>query len=211
MMHDTFTNSPLSQNTWITQIQNVQTLTSAFAKCKNVILFFSINRSKAFQGWVRHFPSSFPHRPQFTTSNLLLQARMVSAPSPDTPRPDWVRVIHWEVSDPFRIQWLCKTAVEFHRIGHLKNSYNDGLPVLVGKDGQEIEEGCGTELLREMEGYVESLGEHQRRGCRGGRGGWGGRGHGGGEGGGGGGYGGGGGWGYGGKRYIKREGSMERR
>lgn len=122
---------------------------------------------------------------------------MSSAPSPDTPRPNWVRVIHWEVSDPFHVQWLCKTPVEFHRIGHLKNPYNDGLPVLVGKDGQEIEEGCGTELLMEMERYVKSLGEHQKRG------GWG---HGGGEVG----YGGGGGWGYGGKRHIKREGSMER-
>ncbi|KAL2262762.1 hypothetical protein VTK26DRAFT_152 [Humicola hyalothermophila] len=168
----------MEDNLWITQTQNVQTLTSAFAKCKNVILFFSINKSRAFQGW----------------------ARMVSAPSPDTPRPRWVKGIHWEVSDPFRVQWLCKTTVEFWRIGHLKNPYNNDLPVLVGKDGQEIEGSCGTELLREMEAYVESLGgkdhHHHHESSRGG---WG--------------YGGGGrggSWGNEGK-YIKREASIERR
>src|SRR5689334_20125816 len=76
---------------------------------------------------------------------------MASAPSPDTPRPTFVKSIHWDTSDPFRVQWLSKTAVEFYRIGHLKNPYNEHLPVLVGKDGQEIEEECGAELLREME------------------------------------------------------------
>lgn len=37
----------------MTQAQNNETLTSAFAQCKNVILFFSVNKSRAFQGYVR--------------------------------------------------------------------------------------------------------------------------------------------------------------
>ncbi|KAK4108011.1 YTH-domain-containing protein, partial [Canariomyces notabilis] len=119
----------MEDSIWITQVQNGDTLSQAFSKCKNVILFFSVNKSRAFQGY----------------------ARMASAPSPETPRPSWAGGIHWDTSHPFRVQWLSKTAVEFYLIGHLKNAYNDHLPVLVGKDGQEIEEECGAELLREME------------------------------------------------------------
>lgn len=110
---------------------------------------------------------------------------MASAPSPDTPRPKWVNGIHWDTSHPFRVQWLSKTPVEFYRIGHLKNPYNEYLPVLVGKDGQEIEEECGAELLHEMEAYAESRAADSfplRRDST-----------------------------YGGKRYIKREPSPERR
>ncbi|KAK4249408.1 YT521-B-like domain-containing protein [Corynascus novoguineensis] len=119
----------MEDNLWTTQIQNAEILAKAFAKCKNVILFFSVNKSKAFQGY----------------------ARMTSAPSPDNPLPSFVKGLHWETSDPFRVRWLSKTTVEFWRIGHIKNPYNDYLPVLVGKDGQEIEEECGAALLREME------------------------------------------------------------
>jgi hypothetical protein len=79
---------------------------------------------------------------------------MSSAPSPETPRPTFVKGIHWDTSDPFRVQWLSKTAVEFWRIGHLRNPYNEDLPVLVGKDGQEIEEECGAKLMSLMEEYT---------------------------------------------------------
>jgi hypothetical protein len=84
---------------------------------------------------------------------------MASPPSPDIPRPTFVKGIHWDTSDPFRVQWLSKTAVEFYRIGHLKNPYNEHMPVLVGKDGQEIGPECGAELLREMEIGAEAGGE----------------------------------------------------
>lgn len=40
------------QNLWTTQVQNGEILSEAYAKCKNVILFFSINKSRAFQGYV---------------------------------------------------------------------------------------------------------------------------------------------------------------
>jgi hypothetical protein len=48
----------MSQDLWTTQAQNEDIFAEAFAKCKNVILFFSINGSKAFQGYVR---PSIPH------------------------------------------------------------------------------------------------------------------------------------------------------
>ncbi len=37
---------------WATQSQNGEILMSAFAQCRNVILVFSINKSRAFQGYV---------------------------------------------------------------------------------------------------------------------------------------------------------------
>ncbi|KAK3333758.1 YT521-B-like domain-containing protein [Cercophora scortea] len=123
----------MEDGVWATQTKNGQLLTSAFANCRNVILFFSINKSRAFQGF----------------------ARMATTPSPDTPRPKWMNGIHWDTSPPFRVEWLSKVPVEFFRIGHLKNSYNENMPVLVGKDGQEIEESCGRELLYEMQAFAD--------------------------------------------------------
>jgi hypothetical protein len=58
--------------------------------------------------------------------------------------------INFRTSDPFRVEWLSKVEVEFYRIGHIKNPYNENRAVLVGKDGQEVEENCGRELLGEM-------------------------------------------------------------
>lgn len=40
---------------------------------------------------------------------------------------------------------MCSTL--FRRVGHLKNSLNENQAVLIGKDGQEIEENCGTGLI----------------------------------------------------------------
>ncbi|KAK0640992.1 YT521-B-like domain-containing protein, partial [Cercophora newfieldiana] len=134
----------MEDGVWATQSHNVQTLTKAFASCKNVIFFFSVNRSKAFQGY----------------------ARMVTAPSPDIPKPRWITNINWEVSDPFRIEWLSKTEVEFYRIGHIKNAYNEGNAVLVGKDGQEVEEEAGRKLLKEMLAIAQAKYEARHRGRR---------------------------------------------
>lgn len=88
---------------------------------------------------------------------------MTTAPSPDTPRPSWIKGIHWEASPPFRVEWLSTTEVEFYHIGHLRNKLNEDLPVLVGKDGQEIEEGCGRRLLEEMEPIIRSKQDHLYR------------------------------------------------
>lgn len=63
--------------------------------------------------------------------------------------------IHWETTHPFRLDWLSTTDVEFYRIGHLKNPLNENQAVLVGKDGQEIEEQCGRQLLMEMENVAQ--------------------------------------------------------
>ena len=71
---------------------------------------------------------------------------MTSAPSEDNPAPAWSKPLIWEASPPFHIQWIVISETPFHRTGHLKNEYNDGHAVLVGKDGQEIEPKCGAAL-----------------------------------------------------------------
>ncbi|KAL8729409.1 MAG: hypothetical protein Q9181_005019 [Wetmoreana brouardii] len=129
---------------WATQSKNLDTLTEAFNTCRNVILAFSVNNSRAFQGY----------------------ARMQTLPSADIPAPSWQKALRWSTTDPFRIQWISITETRFNRIGHLKNALNEGEAVLVGRDGQEIEEGCGRKLcelideeargqVRKVKGYRE--------------------------------------------------------
>jgi hypothetical protein len=84
------------------------------------------------------------------------KARMATTPSPDTPRPRWIKSLQWDSSPPFRIEWLSTTEIEFGHVRHLRNSLNNDLPVLVGKDGQEIEEECGRKLLEQMERVARS-------------------------------------------------------
>ena len=60
--------------------------------------------------------------------------------------PPWAKELHWKSSGPFRVRWITIAHTRFHRVGHLKNSYNDNLAVLIARDGQEVEERCGAAL-----------------------------------------------------------------
>ncbi|KAH8599796.1 YT521-B-like domain-containing protein [Bisporella sp. PMI_857] len=105
----------IEDSIWTTQVQNGDIFAEAFKTCKNVILVFSINKSRAFQGY----------------------ARMESVPGSVTP-PDWQKAINWESAGAFRVRWIVVCSTRFHRIGHLKNALNDNQAVLIGKDGQEM-------------------------------------------------------------------------
>ncbi|KAJ9633961.1 hypothetical protein H2199_009166 [Coniosporium tulheliwenetii] len=111
------------EGTWATQPHNVDTLVEAFKTCRNVILVFSVNKSMAFQGY----------------------ARMESLPG-TAPEPAWVKNLRWPSSPPFYIRWITIANTRFSRVGHLKNALNENLAVLVGRDGQEIEQNCGASL-----------------------------------------------------------------
>lgn len=65
--------------------------------------------------------------------------------------PSWQKSINWETAGPFRVRWLVIYPTPFHRVGHLKNALNENQAVLVGKDGQEIEATCGTDLVQLMD------------------------------------------------------------
>ncbi|TVY85510.1 Zinc finger CCCH domain-containing protein [Lachnellula suecica] len=114
----------IADSVWTTQLQNGTIFKEAFETCRNVILVFSINKSRAFQGY----------------------ARMESLPG-TVEAPDWQRAINWESAGAFKVRWLAICSTRFHRIGHLKNALNENQAVLIGKDGQEIEENCGAGLI----------------------------------------------------------------
>lgn len=73
---------------------------------------------------------------------------MASLPG-EAPTPAWFKNLIWEATPPFHIQWITIAETRFNRVGHLKNSLNEGQAVLVGRDGQEIEPECGR-LLCEL-------------------------------------------------------------
>jgi hypothetical protein len=62
------------------------------------------------------------------------------------PVPGWSTKLIWNSSGPFNIRWITISETRFNRVGHLKNALNDNQAVLIGRDGQEIEENCGAGL-----------------------------------------------------------------
>ncbi|KAM0451461.1 hypothetical protein ACHAO4_006136 [Trichoderma viride] len=114
---------------WITKAENGPMLSFAFHQCKAVYLIFSINKSKAFQGY----------------------ARMTTAPDPNIAPAKWMSNISWKASYPFRIEWLNTRRTAFWTLGDLKNAFNDDAPVFVGRDGQEYPEDCGRKILEVLD------------------------------------------------------------
>jgi hypothetical protein len=82
------------QSIWTTQLQNGEIFKEAFKNCNNVILVFSINKSRAFQGY----------------------ARMESLPG-SVEVPSWQKAINWESAGAFRVRWLVVCSTRFHRVG----------------------------------------------------------------------------------------------
>lgn len=72
---------------------------------------------------------------------------MESAPGTAS-MPSWSTNLMWEPSGPFRIRWLGVTDISFHRVSWLKNRYNDNQPVIIGRDGQEIDPYCGEQVCK---------------------------------------------------------------
>ncbi|TGZ82068.1 YTH-domain-containing protein [Ascodesmis nigricans] len=122
---------------WATQQKNTEILQEAFDKSEDVILFFSINKSGKFQGYAR-----------------------MEGPPGSAPIPSWSRNLLWESSGPFPIRWITITDISFHRIAHLRNRYNDMHPVLIGRDGQEIDPDCGELLCKSINETAEYRRQH---------------------------------------------------
>ncbi|EFY90623.1 YT521-B-like family protein [Metarhizium acridum CQMa 102] len=125
---------------WITQAKNGPLFTQAFRECRSVVLFFSINKSKAFQGY----------------------AKMTSAPDHSIPHPPWiVSTTHdMHTTAPFRIDWINEAETPFSQVGDLKNPYNEYNPVFVGRDGQEYSEDCGRFMMGVMDRVKATQGSH---------------------------------------------------
>lgn len=121
-----------SKGVWSTLPQNEATLNQAFKENRNVILIFSVKESGKFAGF----------------------ARMVGESRRDVPAVSWVLppgISAKALGGVIEVDWICKKELSFTSTGHLFNPWNEGKPVKIGRDGQEIEPKVGADLCRLFE------------------------------------------------------------
>lgn len=112
---------------WSTLPQNEQNLNQAYKECRNVLLIFSVKESGKFAGF----------------------ARMGGESRHDVPAVDWELppgISAKALGGVFELDWICKKELSFTCTTHLHNPWNDGKPVKIGRDGQEIEPKVAEEL-----------------------------------------------------------------
>ncbi|ALC38663.1 YT521-B, partial [Drosophila busckii] len=117
------------ENVWATLPQNDANLSQAFKEARNVLLIFSVNESGKFAGF----------------------ARMAAASRRDIPQVAWVlppSISSKALGGVIELDWICRKELSFNATLHLHNSWNEGKPVKIGRDGQEIEPKIGAELCR---------------------------------------------------------------
>ncbi|KAM9540321.1 YTH domain-containing protein 1-like isoform 1-T1 [Salvelinus alpinus] len=116
-----------AKGVWSTLPVNEKKLNAAFRSARSVILIFSVKESGKFQGFAR------------------LSSESHHGGSP----------IHWVLpagmnakmlGGVFKIDWICRRELPFTNTAHLSNSWNEHKPVKIGRDGQEMEPGCGMQL-----------------------------------------------------------------
>jgi len=115
----------VQQGIWATQRSNEAKLNEAFESTENVILIFSINRTRNFQGC----------------------AKMTSRIGGYIGGGNWKSAhgtAHYGRN--FSMQWLKLCELSFQKTHHLRNPYNDNLPVKISRDCQELEPFIGEQL-----------------------------------------------------------------
>lgn len=116
-----------TKGVWSTLPQNEQNLNQAYRECRNVLLIFSVKESGKFAGL----------------------ARMAGESRRDGPTVEWELppgISAKALGGVFDIDWICKKELSFTCTTHLHNPWNDGKPVKIGRDGQEIEPKVAEEL-----------------------------------------------------------------
>lgn len=116
-----------TQGVWSTLPQNEQNLNQAYRECRNVLLIFSVKESGKFAGF----------------------ARMAGESRRDGPTVEWELppgISAKALGGVFDIDWICKKELSFTCTTHLHNPWNEGKPVKIGRDGQEIEPKVAEEL-----------------------------------------------------------------
>ena len=124
-------NVELSKNkgVWSTPPQNEQKLNRAFNEYRNVILIFSVKESGKFQGF----------------------ARLSSESKHDQSPVQWVLppgLTAKALGGVFMLDWVNTNELSFSKTLHLFNPLNEGKPVKIARDGQEIDGRVGEELCR---------------------------------------------------------------
>ncbi|XP_010926956.1 zinc finger CCCH domain-containing protein 45 [Elaeis guineensis] len=115
----------VQQGVWATQKSNEAKLNEAFESSENVILIFSINRTRHFQGC----------------------AKMTSKIGGYIGGGNW-KYAHGTAhyGRNFSVKWLKLCELSFNKTHHLRNPYNDNLPVKISRDCQELEPFIGEQL-----------------------------------------------------------------
>lgn len=76
----------------------------------------------------------------------------MAAPSRrDIPQVAWVlppSISPKALGGVIELDWICRKELSFNATLHLHNTWNEGKPVKIGRDGQEIEPKIGAELCR---------------------------------------------------------------
>ncbi|XP_074598684.1 uncharacterized protein LOC141853294 [Brevipalpus obovatus] len=118
-----------TKGVWSTPPQNEHKLNRAFKEFRNVILVFSVKESGRFQGFAR----------------LASESRHNAQPI------DWILppgLSAKALGGVFDLDWICRKELPFSKTLHLFNPLNEGKPVKIARDGQEIEPRVGEELCR---------------------------------------------------------------
>ncbi|KAL1516719.1 hypothetical protein ABEB36_000592 [Hypothenemus hampei] len=118
-----------AKGVWSTLPQNEANLNQAFRESRNVLLIFSVKESGKFAGFAR----------------LNGESRHDVAPI------SWVLppgLSAKTLGGVFKVDWVCRKELPFSNTMHLYNPWNDGKPVKIGRDGQEIEPRVAEELCR---------------------------------------------------------------
>lgn len=115
----------VQQGVWATQRSNEAKLNEAFDSVEHVILIFSVNRTRHFQGC----------------------AKMTSKIGETVAGGNWKHAhgtAHYGRN--FSVKWLKLCELSFNKTRHLRNPYNENLPVKISRDCQELEPSVGEQL-----------------------------------------------------------------
>lgn len=110
---------------WATQPHNEGKLNEAYYTTDEVRLIFSVNQSGHFQGYAR-----------------------MSSPIGRGPKHGFWVGSSW--GGLFQVDWELLYNLPFHKVEHLGNPMNEGKPVKIAKDGQEVPAGVAMEVIRLM-------------------------------------------------------------
>lgn len=118
-----------AKGVWSTPPQNEVKFNQAYAESRNVLLIYSVKESGKFCGLAR----------------LSTESRR------DGPQVSWVLppgLSAKALGGVFQIDWICRQDLSFQKVQHLYNPWNEGKPVKIGRDGQEVEPRVAEELCR---------------------------------------------------------------
>ncbi|KAK2882628.1 hypothetical protein FQN49_000167 [Arthroderma sp. PD_2] len=120
---------------WVLQEKNQVNIANAFRRHDHVIFVFSVNGSSSFQGY----------------------AKLITNPEKKKiPVPEWALGTRFRRhgNPAVKVEWINTSTTPFRCVGKLINSYNDdpvSKSIFRGRDGQEIEPGCGLKLCKTID------------------------------------------------------------